>query len=444
MTIPAVLRQWPAHQRTLALALPMIFSNITTPLLGLVDTAVIGHLSEAYYLGGVAVGAMIITLLWWVLGFLRMATTGLVAQGFGQQHWPNQIAVLWQGLCCAAALALALLLLQQPLLQGGIALIGGSAEVQHYALEYAQIRIWGAPAALMNLVLLGFLLGRQQAKAAMLLLILTNSLNIGLDLLLVVGFEWGVAGAAMATVIADYSALAAGLWLSWRQIPAAQRLRQRLHLRGIGKLLALNRDIFLRSLCLQLCIAFVTAQGARMGDAIVAANSVLMNLTLLIAYALDGIAYSAEAQVGQAVGKADQRRVRDAIWLCWSWSALTALLFSVGFLLAGESLIALLTDIESVRLGAQHYLGWLVAYPLVAFTCFLFDGVYIGAAKGRAMRNSMLISALGFFALWWLSQSYGNHGLWLAFCGFALLRSLTLAAHYLYRQHQQRWLADGH
>ncbi|QIZ78397.1 MATE family efflux transporter DinF [Ferrimonas lipolytica] len=433
MTSLSVLRQWPAHKRTLALALPMIFSNVTTPLLGLVDTAVIGHLSEVYYLGGVAVGAMIITLLFWLLGFLRMATTGLVAQGYGKQDWPQQLAVLWQGLCCALTLATLLLLVQTPLLEMALWLIGGSVEVQHYALEYAQIRIWGAPAALMNLVLLGFLLGRQQAKAAMWLLVCANSFNIVLDLWLVIGFEWGVTGAAAATVIADYCALALALFLSWRQIPINYRHLALLNLNGIGKLIALNRDIFLRSLCLQLCIAFVTAQGARMGDSIVAANSVLMNFTLLIAYALDGFAYSAEAQVGQAIGADDKPEAQRVVSLCWVWSGVTAVAFSGVFLCAGDNLIGLLTDLPSVQSNAQQYLPWLVLYPLVSFTCFLFDGVYIGAAKGRAMRNSMLLSASGFFLFWWLTQSWHNHGLWFAFCGFAVLRSITLIV-YFYRQ----------
>ncbi|WP_051202001.1 MATE family efflux transporter [Ferrimonas senticii] len=443
MTLDALgasLRQWSVHQRNLALALPMILSNITTPMLGLVDTAVIGHLTEAYYLGGVAVGAMIITLILWLAGFLRMATTGLVAQGFGEQSWPKQLAVLFQGLCLALLLGGILVLLQQPLLTAAIQVIGGSSEVQHYAMEYASMRIWGAPAALMNLVLLGFLLGRHQAKAAMWLLILTNSFNIGFDLWFVLGLGWGVTGAAAATVVADYSALLLALWLSWRQVPPQYRQLKWLNFDGVGRLIALNRDIFLRSLCLQLCIAFVTAQGARMGDAVVAANSVLMNFTLLIAYGLDGFAYAAEAQVGQALGRKDQRQLRLAVWLGMLWSAAAALLAAAVFWLLGSEIIALLTSIDSVRSNAQTYLPWLVAYPLVAFTCFLFDGVYIGAAKGRPMRDSMLLSALGFFGLWWLTQGWGNHGLWLAFCGFALLRSVSLGGHYWLRQRQQRWV----
>ncbi|GAA4891455.1 MATE family efflux transporter DinF [Ferrimonas pelagia] len=447
MTIPAILRQRRAHQRTFALAVPMILSNITIPLLGLVDTAVIGHLSDAYYLGGVAVGAMIITFLFWILGFLRMATTGLVAQSYGRGDPLAQLQVLFQAGIMALLLALGLLLLQQPILHISLNLVGGSAEVQHYASVYFSHRIWSAPAALLNLVALGYLLGKQKPKAAMWLLIVTNSVNIALDLWFVLGLDWGVAGAARASVLADYAALSLALWFIWRQLPAELRQRQiltQLRLAGCGQLLALNRDIFLRTLSLQACMVFVTAQGARMGDEIVAANSVLMNFTLLIAYALDGFAYSAEAEVGKAVGAEDPAAVKDAVILGWFWSALTAVLFSLGFALGGAGIIAMLTSIESVQLVAMTYLPWIWLYPFMAFTCFLFDGVYIGAAKGRVMRNAMLGSTLGFFLLWGVFSGLGNHGLWLAFNGFMLLRSLTLGGHFCWHWRAGHWLPSRH
>ncbi len=443
MTIPAVLRQPEAHRRTFALAVPMILSNITIPLLGLVDTAVVGHLSDAYYLGGVAVGAMIITFLFWILGFLRMATTGLVAQGHGRGDPLAQLRVLFQGAVIALAMAVMLLILHRPILELALSLLGGSAEVQHYAGIYFQNRIWSAPAALLNLVALGYLLGRQLPRVAMWQLILANLLNILLDLWFVLGLEWGVAGAARASVVADYGALLLAVGFIWRQLPLELRSRavcRALSLRGCGALLGLNRDIFIRTLCLQLCMVFVTAQGARMGDEILAANSVLMNFTLLIAYALDGFAYSAEAEVGRTVGSRDRRGVRDAVWLGWFWSAVTALLFCLLFALLGRVIIDRLTDIESVRATAGHYLPWIALYPLLAFTCFLFDGVYIGAAKGAAMRNAMMVSALVFFALWLLVQGWGNHGLWLAFNGFMLARGLALGGHFLWRWRQGRWL----
>lgn len=444
MTVTAILRQWEGHRRTFLLALPMILSNVTIPLLGLVDTAVIGHLSDAYYLGGVAVGAMIITFLFWILGFLRMATTGLVAQAFGAGDPLGQLRVVFQAGLMALALAALLLLFQGPILAMALTLVGGSAEVQHYASVYFSVRIWSAPAALLNLALLGYLLGRQSPRSAMWLLLCSNGLNIALDLLFVVGFGWGVAGAAAASVVADYGALALALTLVWHQLPPELRgtaTLGSLNLQGCGRLLALNRDIFIRTLCLQLCMAFVTAQGARLGDVVVAANSVLMNFTLLMAYALDGFAYAAEAEVGRASGAREREGIRRAVVLGGFWSALTALAFTLLFLAGGEGLIGLLTSIEPVRATAAEYLPWVVIYPLLAFTCFLFDGVYIGAARGRAMRNSMLWSALGFFALWALARPLlpGNHALWLAFCGFIALRSLTLSGHFWWSWRQGQW-----
>ncbi|MBY6187876.1 MATE family efflux transporter DinF [Marinobacter hydrocarbonoclasticus] len=444
MTVTAILRQWEGHRRTFMLALPMILSNVTIPLLGLIDTAVIGHLSDAYYLGGVAVGAMIITFLFWILGFLRMATTGLVAQAYGAGDALAQLRVLFQAGCMALLLAAVLLAFQAPLLALALQMVGGSAEVQHYASVYFSVRIWSAPAALLNLALLGFLLGRQSPRSAMWLLLCTNGLNIALDLLFVVGFGWGVAGAAAASVIADYGALVLALVLVWHQLPPELRNKAtfaRLDLNGSGRLLALNRDIFIRTLCLQLCMAFVTAQGARLGDAVVAANSVLMNFTLLMAYALDGFAYAAEAEVGRASGAREREGIRNAVVLGGFWSALTAGAFTLTFALAGEGIIALLTDIESVRVTAAEYLPWVVIYPMLAFTCFLFDGVYIGAARGQEMRNSMVLSALGFFALWWAARMSlpGNHALWFAFCGFIALRSLTLAGHFGWSWRRGQW-----
>ncbi|USD37785.1 MULTISPECIES: MATE family efflux transporter [Ferrimonas] len=430
MTIPAVLTQRQAHRRTFALAWPMILSNVTIPLLGLVDTAVIGHLDEAYYLGGVAVGSMIITFLMWMLGFLRMGTTALVAQGHGADDIQAQLRVLAQGLILALGLASMLLVLQWPILHWGLPLAGGSDQVQLYASQYFQIRIWGAPAALINLVLLGFLLGRGQPKVAMWQLILGNSLNIGLDLLFVVGFGWGVSGAAWASLCAEYGTMALAAYLVWRVLVANRVGRLPWSLHGLSRLVRLNRDIFLRTLCLQLCLSFVTIMGARLGDVVVAGNAVLMNFMLVMAYALDGFAYSAEVEVGRAWGRNDRQRFVDAVILGWFWSALTAVGFAMVFALGGEALIGMLTDLAPVQAHAQTYLPWVVVLPLMAFSCFLFDGVYIGAAQGAQMRNAMLLSALGFFLLWWLSLGWGNHGLWLALNGFMALRGITLAWHY--------------
>ncbi|WP_076413325.1 MATE family efflux transporter [Shewanella sp. UCD-KL12] len=439
MTPVELIRNKQKNRQLLALALPMILSNITVPLLGLVDTAVVGHLSNAYYLGGVAVGSTLITLILWMLGFLRMATTGLVAQSYGAGDTQAQYKLLLQAGSLAVILGLSAVILQLPILNLALSLTDASHEVQQYTREYFQIRIWSTPFALLNLALLGWLLGRQQPKAAMWQLIVANLANIALDLLFVLGLGWGVKGAALASVFADISGFIVALTMVYIQVKKVgdfnfQKLRQSLSLNSYRKLLSLNADIFIRSLCLQLCFVFMTFHGASLGDNTVAANAVLLNLLLLISYALDGIAYYAEAEVGRAYGQKNKALMRDTVMLAWLWSAISAILFTLIFAFAGNSIIEMLTNIEEVRAVAGSYLFWIVLLPLLSFGSYLFDGVYIGAAKGKVMRNSMIISTFGiFFPVWFVFQSSGNHALWAAMSAFMLARSLTLTLHYRYK-----------
>ncbi|QYJ93931.1 MATE family efflux transporter [Shewanella spartinae] len=427
------------NSQLFALAVPMILSNITVPLLGLVDTAVVGHLSNAYYLGGVAVGSTVITLILWILGFLRMSTTGLVAQAFGAKELNTQYRLLMQSASLALLLSLLVLLLQQPIIATAMALSDASEQVQYYSQAYFNIRIWSTPFALVNLALLGWLLGRQQPKAAMWQLIAANLTNILLDLLFVIGLGWGVEGAALASVLADMTGFAVAASMVVRTIKRQGgfeflTLLSSLSLNSYQRLVRLNLDIFIRSLCLQLAFAFMTFQGANLGDNTVAANAVLLNLLLLISYALDGIAYYGEAEVGRAVGEKSHERMTQSITLAGLWSAIFALLFTLFFALWGEQIIKLLTNISEVRQEAQAYLGWVVALPLLAFGSYLFDGVYIGAAQGKAMRNTMILATFGvFFPTWLLLQGYGNHALWAAMSLFMLTRSLSLALDYHYR-----------
>ena len=431
--MPFWLRDPRRHRAVFALALPMVFSNVTTPLLGLVDTWVIGHLGQAWFLGGVSVGATLINLLFWLLGFLRMSTTGLTAQAQGAASAEGQLDTLARALGLAVGLGLALLLLVLPFLPAIIGLSGGSPEVQVYAGDYVSVRIWSAPAALCNLVIMGWLLGMQDARSPMLLLILSNLVNMVLDAWFVLGLGWQVRGVAAASLLADYSSLGVGLWLvsrrlrhlsaevwqgawsRWWQWPAVRRL------------LGLNRDIFIRSLCLQLCFAFMTLQGARLGDVAVAANAVLLNFLMLISYGLDGFAYAVEAMVGRAIGRRDRQGLREAIVLNLGWALLIAIAFALGFALGGRQLIAHITDIPAVIAEANRQLPWLIAMPLLAVWCFLLDGVFIGATRAREMRNSMLVAVFaGFFPIWWLCQEWGVAALWAAMAALMTGRGLTL------------------
>ncbi|MFM2479073.1 MATE family efflux transporter DinF [Celerinatantimonas sp. MCCC 1A17872] len=430
-----------------AIAIPMILSNVTVPLLGLVDTAVVGHLSYSYYLGGVAVGATIISFLFWMAGFLRMSTTGTVAQAIGRNDNAHAIQTWRHSALMGLFIAIALIVLQYPIWLFAAKLAGADPQVAHYAHIYYLIRIWGAPAALLNYATLGCLLGMKRAKAPMILLIVTNVVNIVLDLVLVMGLKLDVAGAASASLIADYTGALLGLWLLYRawhnrgESLLPHHWRGFLHLSQFGELLRLNRDIFLRTLSLQLCFSFVTFEGAKLGTVIVATNAVLMNFMMFASYALDGLAYAVEALAGDAAGRKDRQLFNQSVWATLALALVTSIVFAIVYQLFGEQIVALLTSIDAIRKSADEYLPWLVFMPIFAVWSYIFDGVYIALTKGNVMRNGMLISTFViFFPLWWLTQSYGNHGLWFSLCCFMLARGVTLMVHYWF--YNKRWFAS--
>lgn len=433
------------HKQLLLLALPMILSNITVPLLGLVDTAVIGHLPKAYFLGGSTIGAMIITSVVWLCGFLRMSTTGLSSQAFGLNDINKNLLVLFRGLIVAFTLGVMFVILQYPFINGALDLAGGSEQVAFYARQYSEIRIWGFPASLGNLVILGWLIGNHQTKSVMTLLIITNLLNVILDLVFVFGFHWQVQGVALATLIAEYCGMIMGLSIIFSRYKSSvmslmqgsrlllSSLIERSSLFGYFQL---NRDILIRTLCLEICFIFITFQGARLGDNVVAANAILMNFLLLISFGLDGIANATEAMVGKAHGEKDKRKLSSTVNIALVWTVFFALAYSLLFIFFGENLLSLISDIPSVVDFAKEYLFWMMLLPVIACWCYLFDGVYIGLMQAKAMRNSMVIATFAcFFPLWWLLKSIlplemGNHALWAAFSFFMLARGITLAWHY--------------
>ncbi|MCG9598633.1 MATE family efflux transporter DinF [Vibrio sp. Isolate25] len=419
------------HKQVLLLAIPMVLSNITVPLLGLVDAAVIGHLDHAWYLGGVALGSTMISVTFWVLGFLRMSTTGLAAQSYGAKDDKQLGLVFAQGVVMALGFALVFLIFHKLIADMVFGLSHASDEVKHYGDLYFSVRAWSAPAALVNFVLLGWLLGTQNARDPMWMVIIANVTNIFLDVLLVIGFGWKVEGAALASVIADYSGMSFGLWCVWRtwhkrQLPSlVSLLKETTH--GLSRFVKLNRDIFLRSLCLQATFTFMTFQGASFGDDIVAANAVLMSFLMIISYGMDGFAYAMEAMVGKAIGARDKHQLSASLVGTFFWSLIICLGLTLIFGFAGSTLIGMITDILSVHYTALEFLSWLVAMPLVSMWCFLLDGIFIGATKGREMRNSMFLAMCVFFGVFFALTSLGNHALWLAMLSFMGMRGLTLA-----------------
>ncbi|TOQ67934.1 MATE family efflux transporter DinF [Vibrio parahaemolyticus] len=433
------------HRQVLALAIPMVLSNITVPLLGLVDAAVIGHLEHAWYLGGVALGSTMISVTFWLLGFLRMSTTGLAAQSYGGEDRKQLALVFMQGSIMALLFAFVFLIVHSPLADLIFGWSDASAEVKHYGMQYFSIRVWSAPAALMNFVLLGWLLGTQNSKAPMWMVIITNVTNIALDLLFVMGLGWKVEGAAIASVIADYSGMAFGLvcvWKTWqaRQLPSPKQLLADTQ-HGLGRFVKLNRDIFLRSLCLQAAFSFMTFQGASFGDDVVAANAVLMSFLMMISYGMDGFAYAMEAMVGKAIGAKDRAQLSDSLVGTFFWSLIICLGLTAVFGLAGSNLIAMITSIAIVQQQAAIYLPWLVVMPLTSMWCFLFDGIFVGATKGKDMRNSMFVATCCFFVVFFLFSGWENHALWLAMTSFMAMRGIGLGVIFFYQWRKGTFLA---
>lgn len=425
------------HRNVFAIALPMMLSNISVPLLGLVDTAVIGHLPESYYLAGVAVGSMVVTLLFWTLNFLRMSTTGLVAQAYGANDSQKIVRLLAQSILIAVILAFLLLILQTPISTFVFHFVEGSDQVLFYGREYFEIRIWSAPAALTNMVLLGWLLGMQNAKGPMFLLIITNLVNIVFSLLFVMVFKWGSAGVAWASLASDYISLSCGLWLVSRMIKphwqkTALLLAQIFDLHALKKFVGLNRDIFIRTLCIQVTFTFMTLQGVKLGDDIVSANSVLMHFLLLISFSMDGLAYAVEALVGKSIGRHRLDNLKESINVTLFWALIFSLLQLLLFYFYGKWVISQITSISNVQTEAHRYLPWLVLIPITSMLGFVFDGVFIGMTRAKEMRNSMLFSlCLVYFPIWFIFSGQGNHALWIAMNAFMMARGGSLLWIYL-------------
>lgn len=429
----------PTDKALWLLALPMIFSNITVPLLGLVDTAVIGHLDSPDYLGGVAVGAMVTSFLFMLLLFLRMSTTGLTAQALGAKDNVRLARAFVQPFLLALIAGVLIFLFRHPLISLALQIVGGSQAVLQQAQIFLSIRWYSAPASLANLVILGWLLGIQYVRAPVIMLIAGNLLNVILDLWLVVGLGWNVKGAAVATVCSEYATLALGLWLvsivmrrrgiTWLMLKQAWR-------GNLRKLFALNRDIMLRSLLIQLCFASLTVIGARLGSQTVAVNAVLMNLLTFTAFALDGFAYAVEAHSGQAFGAKDKSQLLKVWHAACRQAGLVAVGFAIVYAVAGEQIVNLLTSLPELRALADRYLGWQIVLPLVGVWCYLLDGMFIGATRGKEMRNSMAVAAAGYALTLLTLPLLHNHALWLAVAVFLSLRGLALG--WVWRQHWRR------
>lgn len=417
------------HRRVWALAAPMILSNISVPLVALVDSAVIGHLPHAHQLGAVAVGATLYTFLAWAMGFLRMGTTGFAAQAAGRSDGAALRQILVQGLLLAMILAALLGVVALPFSHLALDMMQPSADLKQLTLDFFHTRLFGLPAALASYALVGWFLGTQNARAPLAILLTTNLVNITLNLWFVMGLDWGVVGSARASVLAEWLGALLGLALTQkglRAFPGHVAWAALKRWQSWRPLLAVNRDIFIRSLALQSVFFLITVQGARLGDATVAANALLLNGLLLTAHALDGLAHAVEALCGHAIGAHDRAALRRSLTVAAGWSLLASSAFALLFLLAGHLFVEMQTNIPEVRAMAFEYLPYLAALPMVAVGSYLLDGLFIGATRAREMRNAMLLSVALIAPFAWFAKDLGNHGLWMTFLLFMLLRGVTL------------------
>jgi len=410
---------------------PIILANIGQPLLGAVDTAVMGHQPSPAYIGGVAIGALIFSFLYWAFGFLRMATTGFVAQARGASDHQEIRDIALRAALLALVLGLAVVALQIPARIIAFWAVEATPRVEALAGAYFDIRVWGAPATLLIYVCIGWLIAMERTALVLALTLFMNGLNIGLDLLFVPVLGWGIEGVAWATLIAEVTTAIIGVTVIahlHRRLDGRWRLRGLLSDREkVVGLLQANSDIFIRTLCLIFAFAWFTAQGARLGETVLAANAVLFHFFLFIGHGLDGFAFAAEALVGGAIGRKDRANYRVAIRLTTLWAGIVAAGFALVYLAAGELIIDTLTDLPEVRALAREYLPWVILIPLAGVWSFQLDGIYIGATRTREMRNGMII-ALGVYlaAGYALLHFLGNNGLWLALYVYLIVRALTL------------------
>jgi len=435
------------HKTVFKLAIPMLISSISVPLFGLVDTAILGHLDSPRYLAAVAIGSSIISFLLWGLGFLRMGTTSLTARRLGENNTLELKLLINQSLLIGAGLGLLLLLLSPWLVPFAVSLMLNSETLGPLSQEYIHIRLLSAPASLMNYAIIGWFIGLQNTRIPLLMALLSNGVNILLDVLLVLVLDLQVAGAAWASVAADFSGFGLGVFFILRHYRAlgntAKVLPYLQQWRNYGELFRVNRHLLVRTLALLASLSFFTAQGARFGEMTLAANAILMQLVHLCSYALDGFAHATEALVGKAYGSRKPKQFIIACKTTALWSIIVATVMVTGFHLLQIPLSRLFTNDAQVLMLVEAYYPWVLVLPIVSASCYFFDGVFIGAGKTRDMQFTMLAATfLVFLPAWWLSQSWGNHGLWLAFCAFNGARGLLLGLAFLYR-HPNRWLTKS-
>lgn len=414
------------NKEILRLALPNIITNITVPLLGMVDLAIVGHLGDETYIGAIALGTAIFNLIYWNFGFLRMGTSGLTAQAYGAKNFDECMKILVRGITIAACAALVLIALQYPVAKLTGAILNCSDETLKLTLTYFYIRIWAAPATLGLYAIKGWFIGMQNSKTPMFVAITLNIVNIVTSIVFVVWLKMDIAGVALGTVIAQYSGLLLAIILWFKYYGNMRHLidiRGSLHKAEMKRFFKINSDIFLRTLCLCAVFTFIPAISANMGDRILAANTLIMQLFTLFSYIVDGYAYAGESLVGKYIGAKNLISLKKSIHYLLYWGIAFTIIFTIIYLFWSKNIYGILTSDTNVIEEAMNYNRWTLLIPLCGFAAFLFDGIYIGATAAKSMRNIMFIATAVFFAGYFILQPYiGNDGLWIAFLLFLVFR----------------------
>lgn len=414
------------------LAIPNIVSNLTVPLLGMADMAMMGHLESASYIGAVALGSVIFNFIYVGFAFLRMGTSGLSAQAYGARNLRESVQVLQRALITGAVLSVVLLLFQWPIAGLSFSVLNGSSVTESLAAQYFYIRIWSAPATLAIYSFNGWFIGMQNTKIPMVIAIMENVLNIAFNMMFVLGFGMKSDGVALGTVLAHYSGLLLCIWFYYRYYGKLNNYfdwQMALNLSALKSFFKLNADIFIRTILLVFALSFFTAKSAIFGDTLLASNALMFQFFFFFSYLIDGFAYAAEALTGKFKGAGNSPALKKAVKLLLWYGFILSFAFTLIYGLAGNSILQLLTSQTEVIIAAKPYMIWLALIPLASFAAFVLDGVFIGATASQAMRNSMILAVLVIYlpAYYLLEGWLGNHGLWLAFILFLASRGISLA-----------------
>ncbi len=439
------ISQRDTDKRILQLALPNIITNITVPLLGMVDTAIVGHLSESH-IGAIAIGTQIFNLIYWNFGFLRMGTSGFTAQAYGARRLDEAVRVFIRAITIALAVALTLIALQYPIALLSKAIFNGSSTVINLALTYFFIRIWAAPATLGLYAIKGWFIGMQNSKLPMWIAIFINIVNILCSLVFVIIFKWDIKGVALGTVIAQYSGLLVGLFFVafhygkiFKKRLTGTFIHDTLRWNEMKRFFRVNGDIFLRTVCLAAVFTFITSESGRISDEILAVDALLLQFFTLFSYIMDGFAYAGESLVGRYIGARNRSTLVATVRRLIGWGLALSLVFTVLYAAFGEQFLRIFSDKENIIAATRPYHFWVLIVPIAGFSAFLFDGVFVGATASRTMRNTMFIATAAFFCIYYgirniadlnaLNEEYTrNNILWLAFIVYLAARGLGQAA----------------